>query len=1007
MWLIRFPGVQRKLLSLFAVLLLCCAQAAVAQTCGVPGFDGAAAPTGVINTYHAGVGTGSGNAVTVASLAGQRTNTRALRAGDLILIMQMQDGTTPASAGRHEYAQVTSVSGTTLNLNRTLTNSYARSLSTTGAQQTWQVIWVPQYASAAVSGTVSADRWTVNATSGDSTGGVVAMDVAGGMTLTGVITAAGSGFRGGAGINGGGNRAAGATYLDANQTVTVASMNGGIKGEGIEGTPIQVFDGTATPPNYATLLGQGYNSGGAGGRGPRSNAGGAGNDGDPTGAAGYGGNQLNSGGAGGAGYSAGGGGGNSWNQNMTTAALNGGATANVGNPAGGVGGVGQVPSASRLPMGGGGGSGTANNGSGSSVTTFPPTASGAAANGAAGSITSSGASGGGVVLVRAGTFAAPGGVVDASGYRAYNKAPVGDTDSAGGGGGGGSVSIRAVSGSGTGLSINVQGGDGGSSNYFNHGPGGGGGGGYVLTTFPVAGVNLAGGTNGIDGCCGGTNGNGSPKAWNSSAGTAGAAATADGTTLGVNGGASCLPVVNVAKSTTTPAVTAANGASATYSIHLSNTGGAATNLFVFDASLPPGWAYAAAPPSTYIYSASPAAGAQTGPATLPAGLPANTALTVSTGTVALGSTPGTVPSTGNNSLTFGAFYLPQNASITITFAATIPDTATVGTYHNPAGVVFLDPTRTAASGNRLVSPAVNVNANRTATSYSANTTYDSGATTTVGGTNTSGLANGPAAEDITLLADLSVSKTGNSGTFTIGAPGALYVIVARNNGRAIADQVFASTQATDVSATAVASSQLSLTDTLPAGMTVTSFAVSNSPTWACAANGTSTTFTCSAGSGVYPLPAATNIVTVTATVAVSVAACPGPLVNTVTFTVPATGDTSTANNTGTSTTAIGCSANLTVSKTDNATSVLAGGTTSYTVTFSNLGPAAANGATVNDAAGAGLSCTVANCIGAGGAACPAAGVWPNLLASSLPITPFPSGSSATFIVNCNVTATGL
>ena len=1008
---------------LLAGLIFTLSAAAGAQTCGLPGWDGPVTPVGIINTYHAGSnspGAGS-SSINVASIAGQRTNTRSLRAGDLILIMQMQDSASPATAGQHEYAQITAVAGTTLQLNRTLTNSYTRNMGN-AVVRNWQVVWVPQYSSATISGTVSADFWRITpglgAGSGDATGGVVAIDVAGALAITGTISVAGTGFRGGAGLNGVGTRTGAYTDTDYAFTTTAARMSGAIKGEGIEGTPLNVFDGTATPLDYFSLLGQGY-AAGAAGRGARSNAGGAGNDGDPPGVT-YPGNQLNSGGGGGSNAGGGGRGGNAWNQNTTGGAFNLPAAGNTGNAAGGLGGNGQANTATRLVMGGGGGAGTANNGSASSISSWPPAAVAPppavqVANGGQGSITSSGASGGGIVLIRAGSFSATAGVINADGYRAYNKSPApGETDSAGGGGGGGSVSIRSVAGNGAGLTINANGGVGGSSLYYNHGPGGGGGGGYVLTSFTGSAVNVAGGLNGTDGCCGGTAGNGSPKPYNATVGNIGSALTSDGTPAGVTSGASCLPVVNVIKSTVTPLITTATGASATYLINLSNTGGAASNVFVFDASLPPGWLYTSAPASTYTYSPAPppgaasnAAGAENPTAVLPAGFPASVATSVNSGAaVALATTPGTVPTTGANTLTFGSFYLPQNSNITISFAVTIPNQATAGTYHNPAGVVFLDPTRTVAGNRRMVSPLVNVTANRSSTAYSANTTYETGATTTVLGTNSSGLVAGPTTENVTLLPDLSVTKTSSTPTFTVGAAGLQYVIVGRNNGRPVANQVYLTTQATDASATTIVSPTLSIADSLPAGMTLTAITTNGGPTWACTPNGTSTTFTCSAGSAVYPLPAATNLVTVTATVAVSAGACPGPQVNTTTFTVAALGDSIPANNTATASTTTGCSANLTVTKTNNVNSVTAGGTTSYTVTFANLGPAAADNASVKDTAGTGLVCTVASCTPAGGAVCPVVGQLPNLLTSGLTLSSMPSGSTAAFVVNCNVTATG-
>jgi uncharacterized repeat protein (TIGR01451 family) len=982
---------------------------ASAQTCALPGWDGPATPSGVVNSYHGGSGSPAAGAtsITVASISGQRTNTRSLRAGDLILVIQMQDSATGTNAGLYEYAMVTAVSGTTLSLSRGLANTYNQAMSTSSVRN-WQVVWVPQYASATVSGTVSSDRWSINTTTGAGTGGIVALDVAGSLALSGTVTAAGAGFRGAFGLNGTSGYAAG-TATTANFNYTVTAVYGGQKGEGIQGTPPNVFDsGSATPLSYATLLGQGYALG-AGGQASIGNAGGGGNDGLPS----TGGNQYNSGGGGGANAGAGGQGGNSWNGgDGSNAALNQGTNTNIGNVAGGKGGGAQTNSAARLMLGGGGGAGSSNNNSNANaVTSWPPTANTTAlANGADGPMTVGGASGGGIVMLRAGSLSGSGSVV-ADGYNAYNTS--GGSEGSGGGGAGGSVFVSAGSNS-SALAISARGGAGGYSNYFNHGPGGGGGGGYIMTNFAPGSTSVSGGANGLDACCGGTAGNGSPKAWNSATGSAGTVVTTAGTPSGLQGGSACLPVLSVTKSTTTPTITAATGAAASYAINVSNSGGAASNVFVFDANLPPGWTYTTTPATTYAYSPVPpgaaSAGAESTSAVLPAGLPVSSATSANSAAAvslrASGAAPGTVPSTGSNSMTFGSFYLPQNGSLTITYAVSIPDTATAGTYHNPAGVIFLDPTRTSAGATRMVSPATNVSANRAGIGYSANTTYQSGATTNVAGSSYSGLQAGPATEDVTLLPDLSVTKTATSATFTIGAGGQQYLITARNNGRPVADQVYASTQASGQSATAIVSPTLSVTDTLPAGMTLGAVTSSNTGLWTCTPNATSTTFSCSAGSGVYPLAAATTLVTITATVAVSATACPGPLTNAATFTLPALGDANTANNTGTTQTFVGCATSLTVAKTDGVAAVAAGGTTSYTVTFANLGPASADGATVSDTPGTGLSCSVASCAAADGAACPATGVLQNLLSGGVALPSFPGGSNAVFLVSCGITATG-
>ena len=160
-----------------------------------------------------------------------------------------------------------------------------------------------------------------------------------------------------------------------------------------------------------------------------------------------------------------------------------------------------------------------------------------------------------------------------------------------------------------------------------------------------------------------------------------------------------------------------------------------------------------------------------------------------------------------------------------------------------------------------------------------------------------------------------------------------------------------------------------------------------------------------------PIAATADLNAITMTARVTSAACAGPVTNTATisgFNAPLA-DSLPANNTATITTTLNCSANLQVTKTNNVTSLTPGGTTSYTVTFSNLGPSSADNATVTDVASAGLgSCTVASCTASGGipaASCPVTPA--NLLApGGTPLPSLPSGGTVQFIVNCNVTATG-
>ena len=738
----------KVVLSLF---MLAAALSANAQVCASPGLDGPAALSGVINTYHAGSGTaGAGtNQVTVASVTGQRTSARSLAVGDLVIVMQMQDSTTPVNAGKYEYAQVASIAGAVLTLNRALTNTYVQSITASGAGattawRTFQVVRVPQYANAnvAAGNTVSSDAWTVtNANGGQGTGGIVALDVAGTTTVTGIITVDGAGFRGGAGFVSGGSRAGG-TFTDADYAFT--NGNGAFKGEGTVGTPFQVFDGTASALIYATAtFGQGYALG-ASGQGPQGNAAGGGNDGDPPL-----GNQFNGGGGGGGNVGAGGQGGNSWTRN---------------NAAGGKGGTATVNSASSLILGGGGGAGSNNNGSSTNVITLtPPNPAGrtlppayGAANGASGFISSSGAPGGGLVLLRTGNLAASAGVITARGYDAYNVET--GSDGAGGGGAGGGILVTSAAGNGAGLTLNAAGGGGGYSNYYDHGPGGGGGGGYIATSANLTSVvsNVAGGALGYDACCGGGT-NGLAKPYSSAGGTGGLATTAAGGPVGVGTGSACLPQLTVTKSTTTPTVTLPGGTTAQYSINVSNaiTAGAAYGVSIRDVLPAPFGLQTVAATASTVFSGTNTSGLS----------PTSANQSGNTTTAVFG-----VAGTGNVP-TVSSFTLFPGGSVTVTFVVNVNSAALGATFQNNASATFTDPTR--ATGGAANSSSLS---NSTVTSGGI---YASGAA--VVGTNY--LSSSSTAEDVTVVAttSLSVTKTNAVTTVTSGTTTS-YTVTFTNNG---------------------------------------------------------------------------------------------------------------------------------------------------------------------------------------------------------------------------------
>jgi len=287
----------------------------------------------------------------------------------------------------------------------------------------------------------------------------------------------------------------------------------------------------------------------------------------------------------------------------------------------------------------------------------------------------------------------------------------------------------------------------------------------------------------------------------------------------------------------------------------------------------------------------------------------------------------------------------------------------------------------------------------------ANVAYEAGGA--VAGSQYSGLVAGTTGEDVTLLPDLSITKTASAASLIVGASGQSYTLVGRNNGRAIANQVFNASQATDALATALAAPTLSVADTLPTGITVGTLTNTNAAVWTCTPAGGGTSFTCTSTAAVYPLAATTDFVTITAPATVAATACPGPHTNTATLTTAAS-EPNTANNTGSVSTTANCAADLTVTKTDGVASVVSGSSTVYTLTFTNIGPAATDGAVVRDTPSAGLSCTVTSCTPGGSAVCPAAAAWPNLLTpGGLVVATLPAGGSLSFGLTCTVTATGL
>jgi Domain of unknown function DUF11 len=971
----------RILLVFFSALALSLPSSAL--TCGVPGKDGVATISASVNTYFP---PNSGNlpAGSTTINVGAGTGPTAIATGDLVLVIQMQDSS-GSLEGNFEYAQVVSgvsLAGGAIRIASGLINSYAQSFGAT-TLQTYQVIRVPQYSSATISGTVSPPAWTINTGTGAGTGGIFAIDVAGTLALNGTIDASGRGFRGAFGINGTGNRAGG-LFTDTNYTPNLADMNGSLKGEGTNGVPNQVFAGVVAPVVYTS----GLYAVGTAGRAANGNAGGGGNDGAPA----TGGNQYNSGGGGGSNAGAGGRGGNSWS---------------INNVAGGLGGNALANSATKLYMGGGGGAGsTNNNGNANSITTYPPTAvtnfgTVNTFSGASGPISSSGASGGGIVILRASNVTVGGGSVVSNGYTSYSVN--GGSESTGGAGGGGSVLIQAASSSGA-IPVTALGGKGGDSNYFDHGPGGGGGGGFVGISGVTTTNNFAGGVNGADAANGGDN---IANDYNAQPGSGGASAT-----LGPPGGTSapnaCLPNISVVKATSTPTISVSGATTATYTITATNTSaGFATGADFVDNTLPPGWTFASTGAITF---APPLSGTVLGGFVEGAtpGTPAVAGGPGAVGNLAVNGAPAAAPLWGNVTI-------PGNGTATLTYTVNIPATAPAGVFHNPAGLKYIDPTRSTAG--REIAANTNNTANRAGAQVggTANNTYQTGsvAASNVLGSNYSGLDTATTGENVTLQADLSVLKT-NSGTFSPSgtAAGGTYTIAVSNVGRAVQTLTYAANQATPATVSALLGAPYTVTDTLPTGLTLASAPIvtgTEAANWACTGVAGDASFTCtrSAGAGNIAAGNVTPVamVSISAPVRVSLASCPGPLSNTAVLSNATIGEVLTSDNTSTVSTTLNCGASMVIAKTDNKATTTSGSANNYVITLTNNGPSAGDGSVITDTVGTGLTCPASNVVTcavlAGGAVCPAGPLTiANLTGAGITVPTLPVTGSLQFSYTC-------
>ena len=489
-WLAGSATFIASLASFARLAVLCLAvlsTATFAQVCAPPASLGTGPTSGVVNDYYPGNGNLAVGAISLTlGTRDVRGFTTTLAIGDLLMVMQMQDGSFNTSnnntygdgsgsgagtlsvgqSGLYEFVRVTSV-GASIGFTPPLANGYVQANATAGAaQKRYQVLRVSQYASLTANG-ITAPQWN------GSTGGVIAVDVQNALTLGNATVegvagraffAAGKGFRGGAGRGLAGNGSASTDFA------TASTLNyHGTKAEGLAGTPFYVATLTSNwgvrltnPPVLSIPAGpaaiEGY-PGGSYAAGAPGNAGGGGSDGQDPGNT----NQENAGGGGGGSQGPGGKGGRPWNDALKDSGGRGG------------GGYAGTLAFNRLFLGGGGGAGGTNNSTADAAVYTNNGISCSLANGAC----SSGAPGGGSVIIRARSISGTG-VIDVNGAHGYNVL----NDAGGGGGAAGSVVLQTVNGGNA--TVAASGGDGGNAWAGNagglpqrHGPGGGGGGGFI------------------------------------------------------------------------------------------------------------------------------------------------------------------------------------------------------------------------------------------------------------------------------------------------------------------------------------------------------------------------------------------------------------------------------------------------------------------------------------------------------------------------------------------------
>ncbi len=381
--------------------------------------------SGVINRYYnvtAIVNNGTYNSYSYSGIT--LDDITDLSVGDRVLIIQMKGATIDetnssnfgnisaiGNAGKYEFSSICGFLNNTIVLSNHLLNTYDIA--------SVQVVRVPVFSDVTIGGTLQAAEWNPVA----ETGGVIAFEATGTVTMSANISADSAGFKGGPLFRN-------TSYHCGSQSAWYYGLTGnqgGPKGEGIA----------------AFILNKEY------GRGMQANGGG-------------GGNEDNTGGGGGGNYAAGGNGGN---KEGTC-----GATTH-GEPGLALNGFGYSLVNNRVFLGGAGGNGESNNDyGGASVSEGTP-----------------GGDGGGLIFIKANELVGNGFAISANGAQGVNPYLPVKTEAAGDGGGGGgaagAVMLDIITYTGN-VTIQARGANGSNAGFQAQcpGPGGGGGGGVIWTS---------------------------------------------------------------------------------------------------------------------------------------------------------------------------------------------------------------------------------------------------------------------------------------------------------------------------------------------------------------------------------------------------------------------------------------------------------------------------------------------------------------------------------------------